>query len=96
MSDDRYVWLASVEQEIGKPVVIPAETRLLAEEHAETFTEDEYGKRLGRWYESPGDDGSLISFSEDNEIQAIVSRQRIRSEYPDGRSPEEQTVAANE
>jgi hypothetical protein len=91
MSDGSYVWLASVEQEIGSPVVIPAETRLLAEEHAEEFAEETYGKTLGRWYESYGDDGSVIAFSDDNEIQAIVSRQRIRSEYPGGRSPSERT-----
>lgn len=90
MADDcdtgtRHVWIATVEQDIGDPVIIPAASRLLAEEHAEKFVEDTWGERLGEWFESPDDGGSLIAFTGDR--QAIIRRLRVNEQYPDGRSP---------
>lgn len=78
ITDLDQVWIATVEQEIGDPIPIVADSKDVAKAQVEELVA-QWDKVVKEWLPSPHDDSEMGHISE-GKLNAIVRRNPVHSE----------------
>lgn len=79
MTVSEKIWIATIEQEIGDPTIVPATTRGVARKEAERITSEVMDDPIQNWVEDWADGTSECGFMESGRW-AIISRRNLISE----------------